>query len=51
MLILNIVSVGSLRIDSAPLRSFSTSSVPSTPSRESGAVAIVNHRLKSWLRR
>ena len=33
------------------LRSFSTSSVPSRPSFESGAVAIVNHRLKSWLRR
>ena len=29
----------------------STSSVPSRPSGESGSVAIVNHRLKSWLRR
>ena len=51
MLILNMVTVGSWRIDSAPLRRFSASSVPSSPSFESGATAIVNQRLKSWLRR
>jgi hypothetical protein len=49
--ILNNLSVGSFRIDSAPVSCWSTSSVPSRPSRESGSVAIVNHRLKSWLRR
>ena len=47
MLILNIVSVGSWRIDSAPVSRFRTSSVPSRPSFESGGVAIVNQRLKS----
>ena len=51
MRILNSFSVGSWRIDSAPARSAMTSSVPCSPSRESGSTAIVNHRLKSWLRR
>ena len=35
----------------AGLRSAITSSVPSSPSRESGSTAIVNQRLKSWSRR
>ena len=51
MRILNSLSVGSWRTDSAPVSRWSTSSVPSRPSFESGSVAIVNHRLKSWLRR
>ena len=51
MRILNSFSVGSWRTDSAPASRASTSSVPSSPSRESGSVAIVNHRLNSWLRR
>ena len=37
--------------DSAPASCASASSVPSRPSFESGSVAIVNHRLNSWLRR
>ena len=49
--ILNSLSVGSWRTDSAPVSSVSTSSVPCRPSFESGSVAIVNHMLKSWLRR
>ena len=51
MRILNSFSVGSSRTDSAPVRRCSTSSVPLSPSLEPGSVAIVNHRLKSWLRR
>ena len=51
MRILNSFSVGSWRIDSAPVSCASTSSVPSSPSCESGSVAIVNHMLNSWLRR
>ena len=51
MLILNSFSVGSWRIDSAPVRRWSTSSVPSRPSSESGGVAIVNQRLNSCVRR
>ena len=51
MRILNSLSVGSWRIDSAPVRSAITSSVPSRPSAESGSTAIVNQRLKSWSRR
>ena len=51
MRILNSFSVGSWRIDSAPVSACSTSSVPWSPSLEPGSVAIVNHRLKSWLRR
>jgi hypothetical protein len=51
MLILNRVRVGSWRIDSAPASRLSASSVPSRPSFESGGVAIVNQRLKAWVRR
>ena len=51
MRILNSFSVGSWRIDSAPVFSAITSSVPCSPSSEPGSVASVNHRLKSWLRR
>jgi hypothetical protein len=51
MRILNILIVGSMRTDSAPASSASASSVPSRPNFESGSVAIVNQRLKSWLRR
>ena len=51
MRILNSFSVGSWRIDSAPVRAVITSSVPSRPSFEPGSTASVNHRLKSWLRR
>ena len=51
MRILNSFSVGSSRIDSAPVSSWRTSSVPGRPSLEPGSVAIVNHMLKSWLRR
>ena len=49
--ILNSLSVGIWRTDSAPVSSASLASVPWSPSLESGSVAIVNHRLKSWLRR
>ena len=51
MRILKSLMVGSWRIDSAPVRSAMTSSVPWRPSRESGSTAIVNQRLNSWLRR
>ena len=51
MRILNSFSVGSSRIDSAPVSSWMISSVPGSPSLEPGSVAIVNHMLKSWLRR
>ena len=51
MRILNSLSVGSWRIDSAPVSRAITSSVPSIPSFESFSTASVNHRLKSWLRR
>jgi hypothetical protein len=51
MRILKSFSVGSSRIDSAPVSFWSTSSVPDSPSLEPGSVAIVNHMLKSWLRR
>ena len=51
MRILKSLSVGSWRIDSAPVRSWMTSSVPCSPSGESGSTPIVNHMLKSWLRR
>ena len=51
MRILKSFSVGSWRIDSAPVRSCRTSSVPCMPSFESGSTASVNQRLKSWLRR
>ncbi len=49
--ILNSFSVGSWRMDSAPVSSWRMSSVPCRPSSDSGSVAIVNHMLKSWLRR
>ena len=49
--ILNRRSVGSCRTDSAPVRRWSTPSVPSSPSAEPGSVAIVNQMLKSWSRR
>ena len=49
--ILNSFSVGSWRIDSAPVSAAITSSVPSSPSLESGSTASVNQRLNSWLRR
>ena len=45
--ILNSFSVGSCRIDSAPAIRPRTSSVPSSPSGESGSVAIVNQMLNS----
>ena len=51
MRILKSFSVGSCRIDSAPVLAAITSSVPSRPSRLSGSTASVNQRLKSWLRR
>ena len=51
ILILKSLRVGSWRTDSAPVSSCSTSRVPPRPSFESGSVAIVNQRLKSWLRR
>ena len=51
MRILNSFSVGSWRIDSAPVLAAITSSVPSRPSFVSGSTASVNQRLKSWLRR
>jgi hypothetical protein len=51
MRIWNSFSVGSWRIDCAPVFAAITSSVPSSPRRESGSTAIVNHRLNSWLRR
>ena len=51
MRILKSFSVGSWRIDSAPVLAAITSSVPSSPSFESGSTASVNQRLKSWLRR
>ena len=51
MRILKSLSVGSWRIDSAPVLAAITSSVPSRPSLESGSTASVNHRLNSWLRR
>ena len=51
ILILKSLSVGSWRTEVAPASSASTFSVPSSPSRESGSTAIVNHRLNSWLRR
>ncbi len=47
MRILNSFSVGSCRIDCAPVSAASTSSVPSSPSFESGSTAMVNQRLKS----
>ena len=37
--------------DSAPVSSWSRSSVPCRPSAESSSTAIVNHMLNSWLRR
>ena len=51
MRILKSFSVGSWRIDSAPVLAAITSSVPSRPSFESGSTASVNQRLNSWLRR
>ncbi len=51
MLILKRVSVGSSRIETAPVSSISASIDPFSPSFESGGVAIVNQRLKSWVRR
>ena len=51
MRILKSFSVGSWRIDSAPVSACSTSSVPCSPRTESSSTAIVNHMLKSWLRR
>ena len=41
----------SMRIDCAPVSAASASSVPSSPSFDPGSTAIVNQRLKSWLRR
>ena len=51
MRILKSFSVGSWRIDSAPVSCCKTSSVPCSPSAESGSVASVNQMLNSWLRR
>ena len=51
MRILNSFSVGSWRIECAPVLALMTSIVPSRPSGEPGSVASVNQRLKSWSRR
>jgi hypothetical protein len=51
MRILNSFSVGSWRIDCAPVSAASTSSVPPSPSFDVGSTAMVNQRLNSWLRR
>ena len=52
MLILNSLSVGSWRTDSAPVSSLrAPRACPRGRASSPGSVAIVNQRLKSWLRR
>ena len=48
--ILKSFSVGRMRVFSAPLMWCSTSTVPSSPRRESGGTATVYQRLNSLLR-